>query len=213
MRRSCRSNWKGQWFFISAVIASGIFLSISVVFRGYFSVDNSVASVDENFYLSGIKDGIISSIKSDTGCTWKNLDEFVHFATDRMERMGYLLNVTKKDANLDCTAGNELDNFHLILLQSPRMQVWEGVRPEISGIEKVSSNVVKIKLKNALPYPALMIGSLFDPSDSATEIGSKEVEFNAGQTEKTVNFGTSVAGKEVRLANPIILGRGKFVIL
>lgn len=212
MRRSCRSNWKGQWFFISAVIASGIFLSISVVFRGYFSVDNSVASVDENFYLSGIKDGLISSIKSDTDCTGKNLVEFVHFAADRMERMGYLLNVTKK-STLNCAPGNELNNFHLILLQSPRMQVWDGVRPEINVIEKVSSSDVRIKLKDALPYHVAVVASLFDPSDPSVELGSEKIQFNAGQTEKTASFGTAVTGKEIRLANPVILGRAKFFIL
>lgn len=210
MRRSYRFE-KGQWFFISAVIASGIFLSISVAFRGYFSVDNSVASVDENFYLSGIKDGIISSIKSDTDCTGKNLDEFIHFAADRMERMGHLLNVTKKSA-LNCAPGNELNNFHLILLQSPRMQVWDGVRPEITGIESVSLNVAKIKLKSALPYDVTINVSLFGP-DTSVETESKKIEFNAGQTDKTVNFGTSIAGKEIRLLNPIIMGRAKFVVL
>ena len=59
-----RTSSKGQWFFISAVIASGIFLSISVIFKDYFAVDSSAALSDEDFYFS-----------SDTNSQWLTIED------------------------------------------------------------------------------------------------------------------------------------------
>lgn len=202
---------KGQWFFISAVIASGIFLSISVIFKDYFAVDSSPVLSDEDFYFSNIKDGLVTAIKSDPDCTGENLKEFVQFSTERTAQIGYMLNVTKKN-NLDCTKG--MENFHLVLLQSPRTQVWYGARPEIKSVDAdVSRDEVTIKLKDEMDYDILVNVSLFDLT-KPKEIESKKIEIRSGDDEERVRFDADVkAGQEIRLINSLILGRAKFFVL
>lgn len=210
-RSGKRTSSKGQWFFISAVIASGIFLSISVIFKDYFAVDSSAALSDEDFYFSSIKDGLITAIKSDPSCTGENLKEFTQFATDKMARIGYMLNVTQK--NLDCN--KEMENFHLVLLQSPRTQVWHGERPEIKSVDAdTSADEATIKLKDVLDYDILVNVSLFDLSVKIKEIESKIVEIKKGKDKETVKFDADVKrGHEIRLINSLILGRVKFFVL
>ncbi|MBI2076168.1 MAG: hypothetical protein HYT72_02890 [Candidatus Aenigmarchaeota archaeon] len=202
---------KGQWFFISAVIASGIFLSISVIFKDYFAVESSPVLSDEDFYFSSVKDGLLAAIKSDPGCTGENLKEFVQFATERTAQIGYMLNVTKKN-NLDCAKG--MENFHLVLLQSPRTQVWYGARPEIKGVDAdTSKDEATIKLKDALDYDILVNVSLFDLT-KPKEIESKKIEIKKGDDQKKVKFDADVKpGQEIRLINSLILGRAKFFVL
>lgn len=207
-----RTSSKGQWFFISAVIASGIFLSISVIFKDYFAVDSSAALSDEDFYFSSIKDGLITAIKSDPDCTGENLKEFVQFATDKMARISYMLNVTQR-GSLDCDDG--MENFHLVLLQSPRTHVWYGERPEIKSVDAdTSTDEATIKLKDALDYDILVNVSLFDLSAKIKEIESKIVQIKKGDDDKKVKFNADVKrGQEIRLINSLILGRVKFFVL
>ncbi len=139
---------KGQWFLISAVVISGALLTISVLFRDYFTADASkVALMDEDFYFNDIKYGMKDILANhcpgnDEGA--RNLKEFIEFSRRKMQEKGYILEVVWSDPdcmdysnpNCNINCGNTLQqNFPLILLKSDRMEVWEGNRPEIGGVE------------------------------------------------------------------------------
>ncbi len=140
---------KGQWFLISAVVISGALLTISVLFRDYFIADASkVALIDEDFYFNDIKSGMKDILanhcpSNDEGA--RNLKEFLEFSRQKMQEKGYILEVvwsdtdclndySSHDCSVDCSSTLQ-QNFLLILLKSDRMEVWEGNRPEIGGIE------------------------------------------------------------------------------
>src|SRR3989344_2015384 len=66
---------KGQWFLISAVIASSIFLTISFALKSFFSVDTSAAALyDEHYYFFDIK---------------YNLKEYLALTKEKMADKGY----------------------------------------------------------------------------------------------------------------------------
>src|SRR3990172_7058492 len=67
-----RRRMKGQWFLISAVIASSIFLTISFALKSFFSVDTSAAALyDEHYYFFDIKYNV-NEIKLHSGCSIQN---------------------------------------------------------------------------------------------------------------------------------------------
>lgn len=180
---------KGQWFILSAVIVSGAFLTISVLFRSFFSVDTSdIAMLDHDVLLSSIKDGMRKTIEESEplcGILERNLDEFKYFSMEKMSEKGYILDI-RYDIT-DCAA-KQVDT-HLILLSSSSMEVWEGTRPEaesvtakLNGDGEVES--LGIKLKSPVQYAVAGNVSLYD-----TEFADS-VEFNIdkGETEATENL-------------------------
>lgn len=116
---------KGQWFIISAVIASGVFLAISVLFRDYFLVDSSVtASINEDFYFTNIEDQLYSLKNLDNGCAIpaeyeQNYREFREFLTQKTAAMGYFLYINKTSS---CP-----DPAFSIMLASERMTISKNV--------------------------------------------------------------------------------------
>jgi len=136
MRRSSRSNdrnsrIKGQWFLISAVVISGAFLAISVMFKDYLILDQSVVvRMDEDFYFHNIKEGLNRTVNitgfdlPDCDSLKTKLDEFIFFSKERMAENGYYLYVEK---SVDCIANTA--SFG-ILLASDRMVVYENVNPD-----------------------------------------------------------------------------------
>lgn len=128
---------KGQWFLISAVIASGIFLAISILLRDYFAVP-AASTGPEQLYLDGIRSNAISVVKKECArqggslTDRENLTEYIHFATQQLGSMGYLANITPK-ASIDCSKG--MENFHVILVRSMGVDTWDGERPEITMVE------------------------------------------------------------------------------
>ena len=101
---------KGQWFLVSAVIASGAFLAISLLFNSYFVVDTSKpALIDEDYYFHVVKSGINNTIQL-SNCTVndgitnmeRNLGGFVDFTTNELAEIGYFLHI---EYNIvDCNA-------------------------------------------------------------------------------------------------------------
>lgn len=83
---------KGQWFIISAVVMSGVFLVISSMLKVSFGVDPSdVGRRDEGFYFNNIKEQI-SNIESKClsgGDMPRDMKEFAEFSRRSMESRGY----------------------------------------------------------------------------------------------------------------------------
>lgn len=128
---------KGQWFLISAVIASGIFLAISILLQDYFKVPPAVGN-EEQIYFDDIKNMSVRVIQIDCAkqggpilLNRENLTEYIHFAGEKMGGLGYLVNITPK-ALLECNKGT--DNFHVLILKSEKADVWNGTRPEVESV-------------------------------------------------------------------------------
>ncbi len=101
---------KGQWFLVSAVIASGAFLAISILFNNYFVVDTSdPALIDENYYFNLVKSGMDKTVQfsncSVTGGMTnmdRNIRAFVDFSKQEMAETGYFLHV--EYSIVDCSS-------------------------------------------------------------------------------------------------------------
>ena len=100
---------KGQWFLVSAVIASGTFLAISILFSDYFTADTSKpALIDEDYHFSNVKSGMnrivqLSDRTAVGGLTNmdRNLRAFIQFSKQELAEIGYFLHVeyTINDCN------------------------------------------------------------------------------------------------------------------
>lgn len=92
---------KGQWFILSAVIASAAFLSISMMYRGYMSVDTSeVARVQEDFFFLNIMRELnrtFSYSGSDSELI-SNFGDFSDFAKQKAIEYGYSLQISNTTA-------------------------------------------------------------------------------------------------------------------
>lgn len=91
---------KGQWFIISAVVASSVFLGISLLLKDYFVTDSSVpATANNDHYFSNINrefDQIISSTPTSPGNCLNlttRLDEFKALTGHEMAARGVLLSL------------------------------------------------------------------------------------------------------------------------
>ncbi|GEM_PF-2825895 len=87
------SRSKGQWFLISAVIATGAFLSISLVLKDYFVVDASdQARGREDAYLSNLKEQFAQVVEQ-SSCDemQKNLNSYIAFVRSRLSESGYFV--------------------------------------------------------------------------------------------------------------------------
>ncbi|MBI3190443.1 hypothetical protein HYZ41_01935 [archaeon] len=83
---------KGQWFLISAVVATTIFLVISGLFKSYFVADSSlIARSNEGFYFHNIEQQINNSIyQPDCTMMERSLREFRSFVQKEIEKFGYV---------------------------------------------------------------------------------------------------------------------------
>ncbi|MBI4174014.1 MAG: hypothetical protein HY517_00070 [Candidatus Aenigmarchaeota archaeon] len=94
---------KGQWFIISAVIASSIFLGMSFLLKDYFAVDTAaVGRVNSDFYFGNIEnqlDNIVrNSVTSVANCLnlTTSLDEFIALAERDLASRGYYAKIEYK---------------------------------------------------------------------------------------------------------------------
>lgn len=94
---------KGQWFIISAVIASSIFLGMSFLLKDYFVVDSAAtARVSNDFYFGNIEDQldniVRNSITNSTNCVnlTTNLDEFKALAEKDLASRGFYSKIEYK---------------------------------------------------------------------------------------------------------------------
>jgi hypothetical protein len=128
-------NSKGQWFLISAVIVSGAFLAISVLFRGYYEIDTSlIAKYNEDYHFQNIKEQFNNIVQvSDCTNMEKNLKEFVYFAEQSMQERGYLLFINYTIYYIDdsCIVRRGF------LLASEKAVIYENINPSdvITGYE------------------------------------------------------------------------------
>ena len=117
---------KGQWFIISAVIASGIFLGISMMLKDYSSVDTSAPTrMNGDFYFYNIRDqinAIVSTAVTDDSPTCINLtsrlDEFRTTAERALAAKGLLFYMDYTIATCDAT--NDV-KFNYIIASQDQM--------------------------------------------------------------------------------------------
>ena len=118
---------KGQWFLISAVVAVGAFLSISVFFRDYFAVDSSsTARINEEMYFSELNEQF-DTVVQQSGCADmdSNLKEFESFSAKKMSEIGYFLYMNHEIKN--CASKIVTKQ---IVLASDRAVLNEGIDAE-----------------------------------------------------------------------------------
>jgi hypothetical protein len=115
---------KGQWFIISAVVASSIFLGISLLLKDYFIVDSSIpATVSNDHYFYNINhelDSIVANTPtSPADCTnlITNLDSFRTLAGQEMAARGILLSL---EYNVIQCSPNRV-NFDLLLASNDQI--------------------------------------------------------------------------------------------
>lgn len=92
-RREHRGRSKGQWFIISAVIAVGAFLSISLVMKDFFVVDTSdVARIDEDFHFWNVQEQFSAAVvRSDCASLDNNIKEYNAYSKKELAKKGYFL--------------------------------------------------------------------------------------------------------------------------
>ena len=128
-----RNNLKGQWFLISAVIASGAFLAISILFNNYFIVDTSTpALIDGDYYFNSVKNGINKTIAF-SACVnlTRNLDNFVQFNKRELAEVGYFLEI--KYTQGVCSASSKGINYAILLTSEKyvRCDKTDSVAPSL----------------------------------------------------------------------------------
>lgn len=90
---------KGQWFLLSAVIASATFLSISLMYKGYLSIDSSEAArINEDFFFMNIVSELNRTFSYSAGdgeLCWNFID-FYAYASQKAMNSGYSLSMANK---------------------------------------------------------------------------------------------------------------------
>jgi hypothetical protein len=122
---------KGQWFLVSAVMATGVFLVISMLFRSYSAVDTSEsARVTEDYYFNNVKQQFSNAVAASTCADMDaNLREYRAFAQRELNSLGYrlYLDYTINDCAIpDVSVG--------LLVASSRFMVYENVDPASLGL-------------------------------------------------------------------------------
>ena len=73
---------KGQWFIISAVIASSIFLGMSLLLKDYFVIDSAATSRTNNdFYFNSIEEQLNNIVRN----TVTNVSNCINLTTNLEE--------------------------------------------------------------------------------------------------------------------------------
>ena len=118
---------KGQWFLISAVVATSAFLAISFLFKGYFVSDaTDTAKMNEDYYFHNIRQQF-NNVIAQSDCTRmdRNAREFRVFAEREIGNLGYLLFLNFSIS--DCST----KSYTLgLLIASERMIVCQNVNAD-----------------------------------------------------------------------------------
>jgi hypothetical protein len=110
---------KGQWFLISAVVATGVFLAISTLFKSYLVIDTAgVARTNEDFYFHNIDDQF-NALAARTNCDDRVMREFRAFVEREMGNLGYLVYMNYPP---DCSTLS-------LLLASEKVTVCQNIDP------------------------------------------------------------------------------------
>jgi len=128
---------KGQWFLISAVVASGVFLALSALFKSYFVVDPAfTARHNEDFYFNNVREQF-NNVISASDCTSmdRNLREFRAFTQRELGNMGYFLFM---NYTFDCNAKTSKLG---LLVASPNMLICQNI-----NVKDIFDPTVKIDL-------------------------------------------------------------------
>ncbi len=106
---------KGQWFIISAVVATSVFLSISVLLEDYFIIDaSSQARVSNDFHFYNIMDQfnyIAENTMTNGSCInlTTRLDELKKLTEDSLGAKGFLVNLEYTINPPDCSGSETVD--------------------------------------------------------------------------------------------------------
>lgn len=132
---------KGQWFLISAVVVSGVFLALSLFFKDYFIVDtSSPAKINNDFYFYNINrqlDSIVDKTITNDPPTCINLttslDEFKALTERTLAPRGLFLFLNYEI--LDCDVNNVVAFDVLVASQDKIIYNVSTLSPnEIIGI-------------------------------------------------------------------------------
>ncbi len=208
---------KGQWFLISAAVASGALLVISVLFRDYFVVDPSkIAMMDEDFYFNDIKTGMAEVLaKCPDAEITRKMKEFMEFSRQKMQEKGYMLVVmcSSVDCSADCSKTLQ-QNFPLVMLKSHRMEVWEGEKPEIENFEFIFSGDIlqstDMTFSKSMGYQYDINVIIYDSNNNM--IGSKTGTVT-GLTKSVSFAGANIQRNKVNYGivfSPVLAGETKF---
>jgi len=186
---------KGQWFLISAVIVSGIFLVISTSLRDYFDAP-AAATNSEQILFDNVKNQSVRTIHLDCKKQGggnlnnrENLTEYIQFAGQGLGQLGYLLNITPK-STIDCSKGAE--NFHVMILKSDAADVWSGERPEIKDVKDAkfkngNLDEFMIKFEDSMGYDFVINASVYN---AAGRYVNSKIEVIEGKKNVKVDFST-----------------------
>ncbi len=110
---------KGQWFIISAVVATSVFLSISMLLQNYFIVDSSSqARVNADYYFYNFLDQFNEARKvtTDGNCTnlTTNLESLKNMVQNTLASKGLFMYFEYQIVPPDCS-GDEDVNMDLVI--------------------------------------------------------------------------------------------------
>ena len=128
---------KGQWFIISAVVASSVFLGISLLLKDYFVIDSSAsAAVNNDHYFRNIDrelDSIVMKTPTSPGnCVnlTTNLEEFKTLTQQELAARGMLLSM---EYNIIQCSPNVV-NFDLLVASNSQVLYNFTTRSQASEI-------------------------------------------------------------------------------
>lgn len=116
---------KGQWFLISAVVASGVFFALSLLMQDYFTTDSSFfAGQNNEHYFYNVAqqfDNIVSTTKTNVACTnlTTKLDELKTTTERELADHGLFVFFEYRIRNNPCSiAGNNVTLDFLVANQN-----------------------------------------------------------------------------------------------
>jgi len=114
---SLLNSKKGQFFIVTVVGLTLIFLMMSKIFSPYNIIDTSeVLTVEEPYFFNNIKEGLIKTVEiSDCNELQQNLKTFKDFATSLAGEKGYKLRIYYNVTNCSVNASIELTSVRSLL--------------------------------------------------------------------------------------------------
>jgi|GEM_PF-7041743 len=128
------SSSKGQWFLVSAVLATGAFLAISFLFRTYFASDSSiVARTSEDFYFSNLRDQLdyLAARNCPAGDFYGDFSELKEASNRILSALGYAVRMDV--VSFDC-AQNPAYKLKLLVASSRFVVCQNYDQAEVSSV-------------------------------------------------------------------------------
>ena len=128
---------KGQWFIISAVVASSVFLGISLLLKDYFTIDSSTSAtiVDDHYFYSVNRElnNIVANTPTSPGNCLNlttNLNGFRALTQQEMAERGILLSL--EYAIVQCSP--TIVNFDVLMASNDEVVYKFATRKNTSEI-------------------------------------------------------------------------------